>query len=67
VPEGQSLVSTADLVRLHDRLYRLEAALDDVRVDLDGSPSDADYRDAFTHLMDAATDLAGTVVEPVRA
>jgi hypothetical protein len=68
VPEGQCIVSTADLFRLHDRLYRLEAAVDDVRVDLEGSgtDTDADYREAFAHLMDAAADLAGTVVEPVR-
>ena len=43
----------ADLGRLHDRLYRLEAAVEDVRADLEGTPSPADYRRAFEHLLDA--------------
>ncbi len=66
VPADQCIVSAAELRRLHDRLYRLEAAVDDVRSDLASSSRDADYRRAFEHLMDAAGDLVGTVVEPVR-
>jgi hypothetical protein len=56
----------ADLGRLHDRLYRLEAAVDDVRGDLGSSSGNAAYRRAYLHLMDAVGDLVGTVVEPVR-
>lgn len=59
-------MSAADLGRLHDRLYRLEAAVQDVRADLAASRSAAAYRQAFDHLMDAAADLEGTVIEPVR-
>jgi hypothetical protein len=59
-------VAVADLGRLHDRLYRLEAAVDDVRADLTSSSGAAAYRQAFEHLMDAVGDLVGTVVEPVR-
>ena len=59
-------MSAADLGRLHDRLYRLEAAVQDVRADLATSRSSAAYRQAYEHLMDAATDLEGTVIEPVR-
>jgi tetrahydromethanopterin S-methyltransferase subunit G len=66
VPADQSIVSTADLRQLHDRLYRLEAAVEDVRADLAASQRAADYRQAYEHLMDAVIDLAGTVVEPVR-
>jgi hypothetical protein len=67
VPADQCVVAAADLGRLHDRLYRLEAAVEDVRADLEGSPSAADCRRAVDHLLDAAEDLVGTVVEPVRA
>lgn len=66
MPGDQCIVSMADLGRLHDRLYRLEAAVEDVRTDLGGTPSAADYRRAVEHLLDAAGDLVGTVVEPVR-
>jgi hypothetical protein len=58
-------VSTADLDRLHDRLYRLEAAVDDVQADLASADGVDGYRQAFDHLMDAVADLVGTVVEPV--
>ena len=67
VPADQCLVSVSDLRRLHDRLYRLEAAVDDVRADLAESRGAAAYRRAYDHLIDAAADLVGTVVEPVRA
>jgi hypothetical protein len=66
VPQDQCIVSTADLRRLHDRLYQLEAAVEDVTADLEGSRAEAAYRRAYDHLMDAVSDLVGTVVEPVR-
>lgn len=66
VPADQCIVSSADLDRLHDRLYRLEAAVEDVTSDLAGADGPDAYRQAFTHLMDAAADLTGTVIEPVR-
>ena len=59
-------MSVADLARLHDRLYRLEAAVDDVRSDLAANGRAAAYRQAYEHLMDAAGDLVGTVIEPLR-
>ncbi len=55
-----------ELRRVHDRLYRLESAIEDVDRDLAGSPGARAYRDAFEHLVDAARDLVGVVVEPVR-
>ena len=66
MPGDQCIVSVSDLDRLHDRLYRLEAAVEDVTADLATSGTPAAYRQAFDHLMDAAADLAGTVIEPVR-
>jgi len=65
VPADQCIVSAADLGRLHDRLYRLEAAVDDVRADLEPSSGTGAYRQAYEHLMDAVGDLVGTVIEPV--
>lgn len=59
-------MADTDLRQLHDRLYRLEAAVDDVLADLGASTDDPDYRAAYDHLMDAAVDLVGVVIEPVR-
>lgn len=61
------MVSKEELDRLHDRLYTLESALDDVDGDLAGKPRDADFKAAFRHLYAAASDLRGVVVEPVVA
>jgi hypothetical protein len=60
------IVAEEDLRKLHDRLYRLEAAVEDVESDLAGSPPAAAYRRAYEHLYDAARDLVGVVVEPAR-
>ncbi len=51
---------------MHDRLYLLESALEDVEADLEGSPKPVAYKEAFNHLYEAAKDLVGVVVEPVR-
>jgi hypothetical protein len=66
VPAGQVIVSEDDLRRVHDRLYRLETAVEDVQADLGEHPGPAAYRAAFEHLWEAANDLVGVVVEPVR-
>ena len=66
VPPDQCIVATVDLRTLHDRLYRLEAAVEDVRADLEAAHRADDFRRAYEHLMDAVVDLVGTVVEPVR-
>jgi hypothetical protein len=58
------VVAQAELQRLHDRLYRLEAAIEDVDGDLSGRPSAQAYRKAFEHLYEAARDVAGVVIEP---
>lgn len=64
-------MAAAELDRLHDRLYALEATLDDVRADLGAVEAGAGararavaYESAFAHLCAAAEDLRGFVVEP---
>jgi hypothetical protein len=66
VPAGQVIVAEADLAKLHDRLYRLESALEDVDADLSQTSGPKAYQEAFEHLCDPARDLMGVVVEPVR-
>ena len=66
IPAGQVIVSEEDLRRLHDRLYLLESALEDVQGDLQGKTGSTAYREAFEHLHEAAKDLVGVTVEPVR-
>lgn len=66
VPAGQVIVSEDDLRRVHDLLYRLESAIEDVEGDLGDRPGAQAYREAFEHLYDSAKDLVGVVVEPVR-
>lgn len=71
LPPGDVVVAAAELDRLHDRLYMLEAALDDVAVDLGTLRAGAAqvvraaaYEAALRHLQSAAEDLRGFVVEP---
>jgi hypothetical protein len=59
-------VAESDLQRLHDRLYRLESAVQDVDADLEDRSGVRAYREALDHLLEAARDLVGLVVEPVR-
>jgi hypothetical protein len=58
------VVNEVELQRLHDRLYRLEAAMEDVDADLTGRPTAQAYRHAFEHLYEAAQDVARVVIEP---
>lgn len=46
-----------ELDDLHDKLYVLEAALEDVQRDLEGTPTVAEYREAVAWLLDAARPL----------
>ena len=60
------VVAVADLQALHDRLYRLEAAVEDVDGDLAERTGLAAYEEAFDHLYEAARGLVGVVIEPAR-
>lgn len=62
---GEVLVAVDGLTALQDRLYALEAALDDVEHDLRGRPALADYQDAFRHLYAAAAQLRDAGLEPI--
>lgn len=59
-------MAETDLAKIHDRLYRLETAIEDIDSDLSGHPGRDAYRNALEHLLDAARDLTGVVIEPVR-
>jgi hypothetical protein len=56
--ETELVVARQALEELHDQLYVLEAAIEDVERDLHGSPSKQDYVDAVAWLLQAARPLA---------
>ena len=55
--EHELVVTRFELDDLNDKLYVLEAALEDVQRDLAGSPTVDDYREAMAWLLDAARPL----------
>lgn len=57
--EHELVLTRSEIDSLRDRLYVLEAAVEDVVRDLAGSPTKADYREAIDWLLDAARPLAG--------
>lgn len=54
------VVARAELDALHDRLYELEAAIEDAERDLEaaGNPDARDYREALDWVLRAARPLA---------
>lgn len=56
--DDELVLARHQLDDLRDRLYVLEAAVEDVERDLAGSATKADYRDAVHWLLDAARPLA---------
>ncbi len=57
--EHELVLTRSEIDSLRDRLYVLEAAVEDVDRDLAGSPTKADYREAIGWILDAARPLAG--------
>lgn len=55
--EHELIMTRAAMDDLRDRLYVLEAAIEDVERDLAGTPTKADYADAVSWLLDAARPL----------
>jgi hypothetical protein len=55
--EAELIVARSQLDELHDRLYVLEAAMEDVGRDLAGDPSPGEVREALDWLLDAARPL----------
>lgn len=58
------LVSKRELDALRDRIYVLEAAVEDVRADLTESHDLQDYADAYVHLLEGALNVVGARIEP---
>ena len=55
--EAELVVARRDLDALHDALYVLEAAVEDVERDLADARTARDYQDAVAWLLDAARPL----------
>jgi hypothetical protein len=60
IGDAQLVVARADLDALHDRLYELEAAIEDVDRDLAAAdpPGERDYREALDWLLSVARPFA---------
>lgn len=58
--ETELIVTRAALDELQDRLYVLEAAVEDVERDLAAADSEQDLRDALSWLLAAARPLCGS-------
>ena len=60
------LISRRTWEHLRDALYRLEAASEDVAMDLlSGRPTKTEYVEALAHLSAAVRDLQDIAVEPI--
>ena len=57
--EDELVMTRRAMDELRDRLFVLEAAIEDVERDLAGSPTKSDYRDAVEWLLEAARPLRG--------
>jgi hypothetical protein len=55
--EDAVIIGRTELDELHDRLYELEAAVEDVERDLAGKPTARAYREAVEWLLTAARPL----------
>ena len=60
------LIARRSWERLRDALYQLEAAAEDVALDItSGRPTKAEYVEALAHLTTAVRELQDVVVEPI--
>jgi hypothetical protein len=60
--DDRVVVTRAELADLHDKLYALEAAVDDTDADLASARTLADLRAAAEHLLEAARPLTASQV-----
>jgi hypothetical protein len=66
IRSDEVLLSRRTWEALRDALYRLEAASEDVAMDLmAGRPTRAEYVDALAHLTAAVSELQEIAVEPL--
>lgn len=61
---GEMLIDRAAVGRLNDRLYVLEAACEDAIADISGDVTADTYREALTHVLEAALPLKNAHLEP---
>ena len=57
--ESELVIARHALDELRDKLYSLEAAVEDVERDLEGAETEQDLRDALLWLLEAARPLRG--------
>lgn len=62
--EDDVLVSKASFEAMRDLMYRIEAALQDVDIDLGSGADPEEYRVALWHLYQAAGDVRAFSFEP---
>ncbi len=62
--DDEILLTRDALEEWRDRIYILEAAIEDAERDLEGKPSLRDYTEAFQHLYDAALGVRAYRIEP---
>lgn len=66
IRSDEVLIAMRTWEHLRDALYRLEAAAEDVALDLmAGRPTKTEYVDALAHLTAAVRDLQEVAVEPI--
>ena len=64
ISEGELVVARHELDELHDELYVLACAVEDVERDLSQRPTTAELRDALRWLLDAAKPLRDREISP---
>ncbi len=66
ISEGELVIARSELDALHDQLYVLACAVEDVERDLRAArrPSAIDYKDAVEWLLDAARPLRDRELRP---
>lgn len=66
ISEGELVIARSELDALHDQLYVLACAVEDVERDLRSArrPSASDYKDAVEWLLDAARPLRDRELRP---
>jgi hypothetical protein len=62
--ENELVVARAELDALHDELYVLACAVEDVERDLTSRPTVAELRDAIEWLLEAAKPLRDREISP---
>ncbi len=62
--ENELVVARTELDALHDELYVLACAVEDVERDLSSRPTNAELRDALDWLLEAAKPLRDREISP---